>query len=370
LKAFPLQKINGVQKTPFLFPCNFLNALIPFIKSQGGANKSVTSSKAFADFRMISAPKSLANPLLGLEGTTMQDSLSSTFKALAVPASSHTDHQVTTTIRKIIREHEKTFGLRTSLKKTRRAVKELVDEGYFKTMPEPPHRAQISPFNRPFVLAATQKGLDHLAALDVGDGSDEKLEPQLSLVMGTGSGIPIDLPKADPASMVLNAKPQAIIHTLASTCDHFGKLYCYPSQETIQERCGEWYGVKMSNRTLNRWLDWLEAAGWIRRTHRHRRKADGTWEYRSTLYELCSKVFLWIKKSLTRLRKFAAFLGLPQMADKPSLNKRISPGGSPSTGAKPPGSEHNSAPTASRSYEELAKLKPSDFKSLVASLAR
>jgi len=292
------------------------------------------------------------------------------FKALAVPASSQTDHQVTTTIRKIIKEQEKAFGFRTSLKKTSRAVKELMDDGYFTIMPEPPHRAQISPFNRPFVLAATQKGLDHLAALDAQEREDVKLESQLHLVPGSGSGIPRDLLKADPASMVLNAKPQAVLLTLASTCDHFGKLYCYPSQETIQKRCREWHGIKMSNRTLNRWLDWLEATGWIRRTHRHRRKADGTWEYRSTLYELCSKVFLWVKKGLTRLRKFAAFLGLPKMADKPSLNKRISPGGNPSTGAKPPGSEHNSAPTASRSYEELAKLKPFDFKSLVSSLAR
>jgi len=99
----------------------------------------------------------------------MKETLSSTFKALAAKASLHTDHGVTISIRQIIRDCESIFGFRPSLKKTRRALNALVDDGLLSFGPPPPCRSLISPFNRPFVLILTTKGAALCEDLDAGE---------------------------------------------------------------------------------------------------------------------------------------------------------------------------------------------------------
>ena len=300
----------------------------------------------------------------------MQEALSSTFRALAVAASSQTDHQVTTTIRQIIKEHERTFGFRPSLKKTKRAVKGLMDDGLFRLGPPPLCRELISPFNRPFVLIATQKGLDHLAALEKeaaqGDDPDTEKGPPPDLDLSP----PKYLPKLDPNTLHLPPKPHAIVMAIISVCKKFGKKGGWPSQKRILELCRKYHNVTMERSALNYWTAWLECYGWFRKIQRAPRIVDGKRKWQSTYYELCEKAWAWFKSLAAMVRRFAPVLSVQKIGHYLLKTKRVILGGSPSTGAKPPGSEHNSAPTASRSYEELTKLKPSDFKSLVASLAR
>lgn len=85
----------------------------------------------------------------------------------------------------------------------------------------------------------------------------------------------------------------SILHKLNGK---YGKLYCYPSQRKILELLEEFYGIKISIATLNRWLRKMEDAGLIVRQHRHRWSSVMGWEFRSTLYMIAVKGYHFLAR--------------------------------------------------------------------------
>jgi len=100
----------------------------------------------------------------------------------------------------------------------------------------------------------------------------------------------------------------AILETLGELSRRSGKGYCYPSQMTILNLCGRFYGVRRSRRTLNRCLRNLEERGFFHRIRRHRRGKDGSLILRSTLYKLKGKFYRYMGLALkSSLRFFSVF---------------------------------------------------------------
>ena len=77
--------------------------------------------------------------------------------------------------------------------------------------------------------------------------------------------------------------PLIILHNLNK---FWGKLYCFPSQETILKRMKIMCSHHICRRTLNYYLKVMESHQVIRRTRRHRRTKKRGMEFRSTLYEI------------------------------------------------------------------------------------
>lgn len=102
---------------------------------------------------------------------------------------------------------------------------------------------------------------------------------------------------------------EAVAETLSSVCSKYGKAYCYPSQLTIMRLVGEYHGIEISRRTLNRVLRWLEDHGYFKRTRRHRAGPDGRILFATTMYELKKKLFIrlnsikkWVDRVSSPLR--------------------------------------------------------------------
>jgi len=68
----------------------------------------------------------------------------------------------------------------------------------------------------------------------------------------------------------------------------FKKAFCFPSQEKIQALLKRWYGLEVSNRTLNRDLNAMEARGHIKR----KRRLSWT-KFSSTLYTISKIGYVW-----------------------------------------------------------------------------
>ena len=80
------------------------------------------------------------------------------------------------------------------------------------------------------------------------------------------------------------------------------RVWCYPSQEKLVCLLARYHGIRISRRTLNRWLRDLETSGFIRRIRRHRRGDDGRPRFFSTVY-------VTLKKALKYAASWAACLG-------------------------------------------------------------
>lgn len=92
----------------------------------------------------------------------------------------------------------------------------------------------------------------------------------------------------DAAELV--QKPDfSILQQIASLAGHFGKSYCYPSQEEICKRVEAHHGRRISRRTINRHLATLELSGYIQRVRRHCAQPRKGMVFRSTLYMLTKK---------------------------------------------------------------------------------
>lgn len=116
-----------------------------------------------------------------------------------------------------------------------------------------------------------------------------------------------------------------VAEVLATLAAHYGKSYCYPSQQKIRALLLRFTGRAMSLRTLNRHLNALVRDLLLRRTRRHQRGADGRLILRSTLYNiglrwaqragrLARQATLWAKKLMPSMTCSA----VPLMA----VNKR------------------------------------------------
>lgn len=265
----------------------------------------------------------------------MLKNTSSLFLVLATAANSNPDKRLTTGIRKIIKDHEKTFGERTSLKFTRQALKGFIDKGFFLRLPDPPCRDLISIFNKPMSLLLTKKGISRLADSAAPDKTLDDMSGKHDPDPCKVYGWPKDMPRLDMMSKSLPIRPAAILKTLVGACTFYKKQYCYLSQETIRKRAFEWEGIKISNGSLNRWLAWLERSGWIDRQQRGRYGKDGNPSNKSTLYYLAEKAWNWIRKMTTWLRKFTATLRLPNLGDYPLQRTIIIPGPTEKGGASP-----------------------------------
>lgn len=106
----------------------------------------------------------------------------------------------------------------------------------------------------------------------------------------------------------------SVLDTLAGIAERHGKPYCYPSQLSIMRLLKDYHGLKLSRRTLNRWLFNLELAGYFKRVRRHRRGNNGEIIFKSTLYKLTGKLFNAMGRLAGRLKKFFGVFRVPKMA--------------------------------------------------------
>lgn len=272
--------------------------------------------------------------------------LFSLLKKLASSNDNYNNNQIIITTGRLIRQIGQLDGLRPGLKEMKRNLAAGVDEGLIRIDPLPPGHKLLNPLNRPLSITFTERGRAHTIP--------DKPKPLQS--------------RLDSQAKYLGIKPQAIIEVLKKLCEHYGKLYCFPSQSTIVKYCHEWEGVKMSIRTLNRILPQLEGTGWLSMACRHKQNSDGTWHFRSTMYTLSGKVFEMCKKAVARASKFFHSLGLPEMANNLFIRKRIIQGGTVSEGASPPCFDQKGGPSAQYSSEEQRQANFLSLKRLQASL--
>ena len=85
---------------------------------------------------------------------------------------------------------------------------------------------------------------------------------------------------------------QAVAEALSSVCSKYEKAYCYPSQQTILRLIDSFHQIKISRRTLNYILRWLEDHKYFKRTRRHRAGPNGCMIFSTTMYELKKKLFI------------------------------------------------------------------------------
>lgn len=86
------------------------------------------------------------------------------------------------------------------------------------------------------------------------------------------------------------------LRLIYQTCTYYQKDYCYPSQKRIMERLENWYSVKISIATLNRWLLACERLGWIKRTRRIRRDKRLGMVFQSTMYHVTVQGLFHLKR--------------------------------------------------------------------------
>ena len=84
-------------------------------------------------------------------------------------------------------------------------------------------------------------------------------------------------------------KALPILSIISGLSRHFGKNYCYPSQNKILALLGQRLGVFMSIASLNRHLRVIVESGFIKRTRRIRRDPVRGMMFLSTLYEISRK---------------------------------------------------------------------------------
>jgi hypothetical protein len=97
-----------------------------------------------------------------------------------------------------------------------------------------------------------------------------------------------------------------LLHALYAVAARYGKSYCAPSQEKLLELLKKHYGIVISRRTLNRWLNVLEGE-YISRTRRLTRGRDGSIHFQSTLYRFTKKALHLLRKIAYPLRNLLNF---------------------------------------------------------------
>jgi hypothetical protein len=85
--------------------------------------------------------------------------------------------------------------------------------------------------------------------------------------------------------------PDRLLQVLISLSRGKKRVWCYPSQDKLVSLLARYHGIRISRRTLNRWLRYLESSGFIRRIRRHRRGEDGRPRFFSTVYVTLRKAF-------------------------------------------------------------------------------
>jgi predicted transcriptional regulator len=97
--------------------------------------------------------------------------------------------------------------------------------------------------------------------------------------------------------------PDRLLQVLIGLSRGKKRVWCYPSQDKLVSLLARYHGIRISRRTLNRWLRDLESAGFIRRIRRHRMGEDGRPRFFSTVY-------VTLRKALRYAASWAACLGV------------------------------------------------------------
>lgn len=161
----------------------------------------------------------------------------------------------------------------------------------------------------------------------------------------------------------------AILNQIAGLAGHFGKGYCYPSQDEICRRVTVHHGRRISRRTVNRHLLTFELMGFIKRVRRHRATPRGM-EFRSTLYTLTRKTLRLLGGIFKAAAQAVSFFGksrVPVLAQNKPLRGRITPAGAAKSGGSPPG-EDRKPPSGADWGMRKAKSQPhvANLKKLLA----
>ena len=132
-----------------------------------------------------------------------------------------------------------------------------------------------------------------------------------------------------------------LVSLLGGLAGHFGKRYCYPSQNTICRLYAERTGRTMARATLNRHLGGLVRDGWLTRTRRHKHEKGRGLVLHSTLYtfrrralrllaSIAAGVAGWAVKVGKSLQVFPCLI--PETISVPSVQNH-----SPGCASHPPG---------------------------------
>ncbi len=157
-----------------------------------------------------------------------------------------------------------------------------------------------------------------------------------------------------------------ILSALSSIAGRAGKGYAFPSQDTLCNILDK-FGRKMSRRTLNRHLNSLVRAGWIKRTRRHQADPVRGMTFRSTLYTLTRRSLRWLKglasaasRAVKSLASFVRSSRVPNLAQY-NLHKIIIAGPDPEKTGPPPAERQKGSacggPDKKKALAELARLK-------------
>lgn len=95
--------------------------------------------------------------------------------------------------------------------------------------------------------------------------------------------------------MILELCAFPILCTINGINRKYGKNYCYPSQNRLLLLMKEFYQVKRSRATLNRWLRVMEDEGFIKRVRRHTKDKIRGYIFKSTLYSITHKGYLKLR---------------------------------------------------------------------------
>ena len=117
----------------------------------------------------------------------------------------------------------------------------------------------------------------------------------------------------------MESRGEAILGCLFGVSLKYGKRYCYPSQNKIQQLLFDYHYIEISNRTLNRDLLELEEDGFLERLRRTKKMCGGKKMFTSTLYKFKAKAYIWLNSLGKWVKKVFSFFRLPKMADYKSI---------------------------------------------------
>lgn len=124
--------------------------------------------------------------------------------------------------------------------------------------------------------------------------------------------------------MYAATKALPIVAILDGLAKHYGKRYCYPSQNKILELLEKRLQIKISIATLNRWLRVIEDDGFITRLRRIRRDKVLGMVFQSTLYTLKKKSYaLLARMSLRTWNKVKEMMSEKEKKGAEERQKRL-----------------------------------------------
>jgi hypothetical protein len=120
----------------------------------------------------------------------------------------------------------------------------------------------------------------------------------------------------------MEAKLTPVLKTLLAVAKKFEKAYCYPSQARLLLLLRKYHKLRISRRTLNRYLRTLEGEHFFTRVRRHRQGKNGKMIFASTLYKLGGRAFNWVHDMGTMSASFFTFFRVPKLAQYKSASAR------------------------------------------------